>query len=122
MRLGKRRDLARFGHAPAPRQIEHRHAGHARFEVFAKGMRVGKCLARTDPGLGMSTVFAQIGEVVEPERVFMPVGIEGLEFAREPAGHGEAPQRVKLHHDVHAVADGRADFSEWLERLVKLGR
>ena len=52
----------------------------------------------------------------------MPVRVELGERAGEPLRHRQAPQRMELDHDVHAVADGLADLGERFERGIELGR
>jgi hypothetical protein len=39
----------------------------------------------------------------------------------DPFGGGQVPQGMKLDHDIHLVADGVADFGEWLQRAVQVG-
>jgi hypothetical protein len=33
----------------------------------------------------------------------------------------QAPQRMELHHDVHAIADRRANLAERLESFLQIG-
>ena len=120
--LGHAGDLARFREAAAPGQVEHDDAGRLGLEIVAEGVSIGQRLGGADPGLGVAGVFAEVLDVVEAERVLVPVGVELGEALGQLLRHGQAPERMELDHDVHLVADRLPDLAEGLQRRVQLLR
>ena len=117
------RDLARLGQAAAPGQVEHHHARRAGFQIFAEGVHAVQRFRRADPCVAMGGVVLQVAHGIQPERVFVPIGAIGLQRLRQPLRHGQRPERMELHHDVHPVADRAPDLLEGLQRPLQfLGR
>ena len=114
-------NLARLAQAAAPAQVQHHHTGHAGLQVVLEGPFVAQGFAGADQGFAIARVLLEQVQAVHADRVFMPKGVEGLEGTCDLLRHRQAPQAVELDHDVHAVANRRADLAKRLQRQVQVG-
>src|SRR5688572_17592271 len=121
-RVSERGDAPRFADATAPGEVEHHDSRYTGLEQILETPSSGEDLRGADRRLRVGRVLLEKREAVHADRVLVPEGVELRKRLRDALRGEQAPEGMKLHHDVHPVADHCANLSERLERSLQIGR
>ena len=88
--------------------------------VALESLQILKDEKLADNAAKMGEILRQGLRRIGSDRVFVPIGLVGLDLVSDQLCGGQVPQPVELHHDVHLVTDGPSDLLERLQPLAQL--